>query len=387
MITQMKKIVCFLFMISFPLLAQSEGYQLGGYAKYLFSTSDVPTIGNMNDHILHARLNSRFFINEKMTVSAEVRNRILFGGSVEKNPNFLSTIRSSHEFENFDVVWWDKNSSVGYSELDRLWFDASFGKFQCSVGRQRIAWGTALVWNPTDLFNPLSILDFDYEERPGVDAVRFQYFNTEVSKIEVVIKPGKTRNGNVIAAKVLFNNWNYDLHLIGGIRAYKAFAGFSWAGDIQGAGFRGEVFTSQVNDDAAVLFPALNNAWYSTIALSADYSFPTTLYIHSEILYNDRGVTSNATTAIPLMQSLQLLSAARWSLFQEVAYELHPLVRGSVFIIYNPNDGSSAIVPSVTWSAMENFDVSFFGLFFSGDSSTEYGNYGTSVFLRGKYSF
>jgi hypothetical protein len=372
---------------SYALFAQSDGYQIGGYGKYLLSSSDLPGIGRVTDHLFHARFNSRLFITEQMTFGAELRNRIVFGGSVENIPNFLSTIRAHHDFENFDIVWWENNSSVGYSELDRLWFDATVGKFQFTIGRQRVAWGTALVWNPTDLFNPLAILDFDYEERPGVDAVRIQYFNSEVSKIEVVVKPGKTRNGSVIAAKILLNNWKYDFHFLGGIQGNKSFAGFSWSGDIEGAGFRGELFSSQINDDATVLFPALKDKWSSTTTLSADYTFPNTLYIHSEILYNDRGVTSNASLAVPLMRSLQLLSPARWSFFQEVSSEIHPLLRASVFIIVNPNDGSNAFVPSATWSAMENFDISFFGLFFSGNPQTEYGSYGTSVFVRGKYSF
>lgn len=372
---------------SYTLFAQSDGYQIGGYGKYLLSSSDLPGIGRVTDHLFHARLNSRLFITEQMTLGAELRNRIVVGGNVENTQNFLATIRAHHDFENFDIVWWDKNSSVGYSELDRFWIDATFGKFQCTIGRQRVAWGTAFVWNPTDLFNPLAILDFDYEERPGVDAVRMQYFNSEVSKIEIVIKPGKTRNESVIATKMLLNSWKYDFHFLGGVRGHNPFTGFSWSGDIEGAGFRGELFSSQINDNAVDLFPALNNKWSSTTTLSVDYTFPNTLYIHSEILYNDRGVISNASLAVPLMRSLQLLSPARWSLFQEVSYEIHPLVRASAFIIINPNDGSNALVASATWSAMENFDISFFGLFFSGKSQTEYGNFGTTVFVRGKYAF
>ena len=41
-----------------------------------------------------------------------------------------------------------------------------------------------LVWNPNDLFNAFSFVDFDYEERPGSDALRIQkytgYFHANI---------------------------------------------------------------------------------------------------------------------------------------------------------------------------------------------------------------
>ncbi len=376
-----------LLFFPFILFAQTENYQLGGYAKYLFSSADIPVLGRVNDHIFHSRINSKYFFSESVTVAAELRNRIFFGGSVEKTPDFLSTIKSDHDFGNADIVWWNSHSSVAHSELDRLYLDATYNKFQFTLGRQRVAWGTALVWNPTDLFNPLSILDFDYEERPGVDAIHAQYFTSEVSKVELAVKPGKTKSRRVIAGKILLNHWNYDFHILGGTHGDNPFFGVEWAGDIAGAGFRGEATVKKINDEMKQLFPIVTGSWSTSAVLSADYTFTNNTYIHTEVLYNDQGVTKNSSLFLPISLSLGLLSPARWSLFQELSFDVHPLVRVSEFIIYNPNDRSSAFVPSATWSALENFDVSFFGLIFSGKPLTEYGDYGQSLFIRGKFSF
>lgn len=379
----------FFIVLFFPcvLYSQSDFYQLGGYVKYLYSSADLPTAGRLNDHLIHARVNSRVYLSDNITAGIELRNRIFYGGSMEKVPNFLSTSVSHHDLGNANIVWWNSGSSAGLTELDRMSIDASYQKLQITVGRQRIAFGTALVWNPVDLFNPLSILDFDYEERPGVDAIRVQYYTGDVSKMEIAVKPGKTRAGSVVAAKVLVNQWDYDFHILGGIRADKPFAGFAWAGDIAGAGFRGEYLSSEIDNNTAVPNPSLSGKWSSTLSLSGDYTFPNSFYIHTEALYNDRGATRNTALATPLMQSLHLLSPARFSLFQELSYDLHPLLHISGFVIHNPDDGSSAYVPSATWSAFENIDISFFGLIFTGDALTEYGSYGTSFFIRGKYSF
>lgn len=299
----------------------------------------------------------------------------------------LESFQSNHDFGNADIVSWNTHSSVAHSELDRFYIDATYEKFQFTLGRQRVAWGTALVWNPTDLFNPLSILDFDYEERPGVDAVRGQYFTSEVSKIEIAVKPGKTKSRSVIAGKILLNQCDYDFHILGGAHGHNLFFGIEWAGDIAGAGFRGEVAAKKISDETKMLFPALNVSWSTTAVLSADYTLTNNTYIHAEAMFNDQGVTKNTSVFLPVSLSLGLLSPARWSLFQELSFDVHPLVRVSGFIIYNPTDRSSAIVPSASWSVIENFDVSLFGLIFSGDPLTEYGGYGQSVFIRGEYSF
>lgn len=381
------KTLLFLLFLPVLLVAQSNMYQLGGYVKYLYSNTDYPSIGRVNDHLFHTRLNSRFYFSNDIQVGIELRNRIFYGGSVEKIPDFLSTAKSFHDLGNAAITWWSGSSSAGLTELDRAWIDVTYGKWQLTAGRQRIAFGTALVWNTVDLFNPLSILDFDYEERPGVDALRLQYYTSAVSKVEIVAKPGKTREGNIIAAKILVNRWDYDFHFLGGVHSCKPFAGFAWAGDIEGAGFRGEILSCRIDDEAALVFPSLKNAWSTSMSISGDYTFPSSFYIHTECLYNNRGVTSNAALSGMLRQSLHLLSPSRWSLFQELSYDVHPLVHVSGFVINNPDDGSSVFVPSVTWSALENFDFSLFGLIFSGTSSTEYGSYGTSLFIRGKYSF
>jgi hypothetical protein len=378
------------FIVFFPLtmlFAQDNGYQIGGYVKYLFSTAEILTNGRVNDHILHSRLNGRYFLSDEITAAAEVRNRIFAGGSVERVPNFISSIRSDHDLGNADVIWWTSTSTAAHSEIDRLWIDGVFGNITVSAGRQRIAWGTALVWNPTDLFNPLSILDFDYEERPGVDAIRTQYFLNEVSKIEIAVKPGKTSARQVIAGKVLVNNWEYDIHLIGGVSGENPFMGFAWAGGIAGAGFRGEMMSRKVGSETAVLFPSLRNAWTTTAVLSIDYTFTNNTYLHTEALFNNRGTTKNTAASISLSRALGLFTPARWSLVQEISFDVHPLVRVSGFIIFNPNDRSSASVPSATWSVVENFDLSIFGIIFSGRPTTEYGGYGETFLVRGKYSF
>jgi len=82
-----------------------------------------------------------------------------------------------------------------------------------------------------------------------------------------------------------------------------------------------------------------------------------------------------------------MLSAARWSIYQEFAYDVTPLIRGSLFGIFNPDDGSYVIVPSATYSLITNFDLLLIAQLFEGDPLTEFGEFGTSFYFRMKFSF
>jgi hypothetical protein len=63
------------------------------------------------------------------------------------------------------------------------------------------------------------------------------------------------------------------------------------------------------------------------------------------------------------------------------------LIRGSLFGIFNPDDKSYVIVPSASYSVITNLDLYVIALLFDGDNLTQYGDYGSSIYLRIKYSF
>jgi hypothetical protein len=376
--------------------AQLSDFDFGGYQKYLFGTSKYPGIDSrLNDHLLHTRLNFRYYPSQNITTALEFRFRAYYGGSVEKIPNYSNLIQTKRDFVDLDWMIWNSKSSLGYLEVDRLYFDWNLNKLQFTLGRQRIAWGTSWVWNPTDIFNPLNVLDFDYEELPATDAIRLQYYTGAVSKFEIAYKPAKKNKDQIIAGLWSINKWNYDFNFIAGMRFKRWLAGFSWAGDILDAGFRGEILVSEkVNssENPNELIP-LENSIYDfdhtviSASLSGDYTFENSFYIHTEILFNNSGKIKNTFLYQQEASSLGMLSAARWSLYQEFAYDISPLIRGTIFGIFNPSDNSFIIVPSVSYSIITNLDLFVNAFFFDGNSLTEFGEYGTTIYLRLKYSF
>jgi len=378
--------------------ARSVEMRLGGYVESLSSIADYPIVNdNLYDELIHTRINSSWYLSESLRGEVDIRTRLFYGNSVEKIPNFSEQIKTNYEYENLDLTLWDEKRSIGYSQLDRLWLDYTKGNLETTLGRQRVAWGTALVWNVVDLFNPKSVLDFDYEEKPGADLVRVQYYTGAVSKIELVAEPAKSSKRATVTGLYMTNYAEYDLYAIAGVRDNRWLIGGAWAGSILDGGFRGEILFSQSPNKSEYTFSEQASAFDNSImqsdraaisfVLSADYTFSNSLYVHTECLYNNLGKTANAGFYQQEALNAGLLSPARWSLYQEFAYDITPLMRGTIFGIWNPNDKSSIVVPSLTRSLTSNIDLLLIGLFASGHAESEYGNAGSSAYLRLKLSF
>lgn len=394
-----KLFIFFFFIVINRSFAQLPSTEVYGYAKYLFGTTKYPFLNErLNDNLIHARLNTRWYPLSSLTAALELRFRAYYGDSVEKIPDFLDQIKSHHQFADLDAVLWNKGKTLGYLETDRIWLDWIKGKFEATVGRQRIAWGTSWVWNPTDLFNPQSPLDFDYEELPGTDAVRLQYYTGPVSKVEAAVRPAKTADKIIAAGLLSLNKWNYDFNIIGGIKENRWVLGGGWSGDILDAGFRGEFTLTQrpqlipkyqLLRQLVPLYEPLSQFKdpVFSFVLSGDYTFPNSFYIHTEILFYNNGKTSNTGLYQQEALDLGMLSASRWSVYQEFSYDITPLLRGSLFGIFNPDDRSYVIVPSASYSIITNLDLYLIALLFDGDSLTQYGDYGSSLYARIKYSF
>ncbi len=389
----------FFLLLIFPIVIRAQSsFDYNGYVEDLYSnTKSSLNSDTYYDNLVHARLNTRWYPNNNLTGALELRMRAYYGSTVENTPDFLGQIKSQHEFTQLDAVLWNQKESVGYLQVDRLWLDWNKGNTEITLGRQRIAWGTSWVWNPTDIFNAYNVLDFDYVERPGVDALRVQYYTGPVSKFELSVRPGKTKKGWIAAGLWSTNKWDYDFNLLAGIKENRWIAGGSWAGSILGGGFRGEFTVSQKPEllkDYQYSYSLFNESPLSafdhpvvSFVLSGDYTFPNSFYIHTEALYNNNGETKYTGLYQQEAGKLGMLTAAKWSIYQEFAYDITPLMRGSIFSLFNPNDKSYVVVPSITYSVYTNLDLLLIGLIFEGKLLTEFGDYGQSVFVRLKYSF
>ena len=381
-----------LILICLPLLAvsQDRDWFLDGYVKdlYMFYHPEQPAIGpELPDYHLntvHNRLNFNWYTNDKLTFSLGMRNRFIMGNMVSDIPNYRSFVDVDNGFMDLSWVTAHGDKWFVHSTFDRAYVDYTEGDWQFRIGRQRINWGISKVWNPNDLFNSFSYFDFDYEERPGSDAINIRKYLGVTSSVELVFKLGDSSKERALAAMYRLSKWDYDFQFISGVVGDDIVVGGGWSGDIKGGGFRGEI---------SHFIPRKDNtdSKEATVAsLSYDYTFKSNLTLSFEGLFNSRGTTKRGLGSNVLFDqklSAKNLSRAKYSLFGQAAIPVTPLFNASFAAIVNPSDGSFYLNPSLTYSLQENLELMLTTQLFYGRSATEFGDIGQLAFVRLRWSF
>ena len=226
--------------------AQLKPVTFNGYIKDLYMYykpgRQIPGLdaNYLSSNLIHNRLNFRWYANSHFTLAVEARNRVFFGQMIREFPIYKEYIDVDNGFFDLSGTIASGDAWFIHSIIDRAWLDYMNGNWQVRVGRQRINWGINLVWNPNDVFNTFSYFDFDYEERPGTDAVKIQYYTGVTSSAQLVYKIGRNENETAVAGMYRFSKFNYDFQFLGGWVGKDYVIGGGWSGDIRGGGFRGE---------------------------------------------------------------------------------------------------------------------------------------------------
>jgi hypothetical protein len=358
---------------------------LNGYIKDMQTVIILNNDKNwMTDNLIHNRLNFKWNISKSFTFCLEERNRFYWGELVKSLPGYKDYISYDNGFVNMSWNWLEDTAYVLNTAIDRMWLDFTRPKFQITVGRQRINWSQTYVWNPNDIFNTYSYFDFDYEEKPGSDAVRFQYFTGPASRFEVAVKADK-QNQVTAAALYRFNKWDWDFQALGGLFEQTDIAiGIGWAGQIAKGGFKGEATyfhpVRRFSDSTGVFLGSLEY----------DYTFRNSIFIQFEGLYNSN--TFNNAYVQLLQANSQVLNPKNpflngFSIFGNISYPFTPLINASLAGILNPNNGLYIIIPTVTVSLTNNLDLSLIAQTFQSYTGNSAFNGETLVFLRIKGSF
>jgi len=379
-----------LFLVSFNLAnAQIDSakhgkkFTVNGYVKYL---EEVSFAGNATQletvDLLHNRLNFRYQPDSNFNFRLEVRNRIYYGALVQNYPNFAALETTNYETFDLSKNWVNQNAVLVNSTIDRASAEYLNGKWDVILGRQRINWGINTVWTPNDIFNTFNYFDFDYEERPGTDAARVQYNFTPSSYLDLAFSPGKIPQQNVEALMYHFNNWGYDFQVFSGVYQEDYTAGAGWAGNISGAGFKGEIsyFTpyQHFSDSGAI-----------AASLSFDYGFQNGIYVLVSGLYNNGGKDSIPNIAQLTTESLSAknIFPFKYTVFAEISYSFTPILKASLGGMFSPAGNAVIALPTVTYSISDNWIIDLIGQSFFSQQSGGYHPLGNGVYLRLKWGF
>jgi hypothetical protein len=359
----------------------SKKITFSGYVKILqggtFNNKFSELIGS---DLVHNRINIKWKPSTSVTADAEFRNRLYWGEEVRSTPGFSSLLRNDNEYLNLQKAWISNNSLVLHTNTERLYLDVHHDLWYARFGRQRINWSMTTGWNPNDIFNTYSFLDFDYEERPGVDAALFRYTFGKAFSTELAYAQTGNKKGSTVGGKFVFNKWNYDMQFIAGIYKCNPTLGAGWAGNVKDAGFKGEM---------QYFFREGDSSGHFNAALEGDYMFKKGWYVNLGFLFNSRGLSVPVLgwDSINLNISPENLMPTKWNILISSAKEFTPLLSVNMSLLYSPGTNLLIFFPSVNYNLVTNLDISLYWQSFYTEIKSNLESMGHRCFIRLKWSF
>lgn len=363
------------------------GYLQGSLLQYRTPASGAAGHNEQYEYRLHKRLNLRWDPAAGFSLHGGLRTRLFAGDLVRTSPEYVKELRRDPGLFNLSATLVDQDNLLLVTSADRLFAEWDRNDWLIRAGRQRVNWGINRITNPNDIFNIYSIYAIDYPERPGSDALRIQRFTGVGSRIELAISPGRKRQQHVAAVLYGFNLKGYDLQLLGGYYRDRLAVGGGWAGNLGGAGFKGE----------AMLFHDLggqkDNDGHNTntiMAVSLDYMFENGLFVVTELLYNEDG--GNKDDELPRQSFHSDLAAdnpsfTRYQAALQLSFLIHPLVNSSLTGVYFFQEKALFVSPTLTWSVRQNLDLTISAQLFTGGSNSLLEQAADLYMAALKYSF
>ena len=363
----------------------SDRLSIRGYVKDMpMLTLDKDFSNPEFNNILHNRLNLGLRISYNFRFSLEGRNRLFYNEMFSEFPMIKDVFEHDDGLIDMSWVWLSDGPWLGHSEIDRLFLDWRADNWQVRVGRQRINWGVNFVSNPNDLFNTYSFFDFDYPERPGTDAIRVQYFIDHASRIQMAYSPGRNSKETVAATMFNFNQWNYDMQILFGYYKNRAAVGGGWAGNIKGAGFKGEAtWFYDIEETSGIERGNL------VASVGIDYVFGKGTFGVFEVLYNG-GYQRNPDAVMMITEPLQAdnIMFSEYAATISISHPFTPIFNGGISVMALPDIEAFFISPNVSYSVITNLDIEILAQIFSGGKNSIFHEYAGSAWIASlKYSF
>jgi hypothetical protein len=356
-----------------------KGYLNGLYIPvYIFGEKGI-----QNTAWIHNRLNFIWLPASHWDFTAELRTRALFQDFRGYSSEQMKMITQDAGWLNLSWNLVKSNYMMLTTAVERLYVAYQTDHFSVKVGRQRINWSQALLFNPNDIFNGYSFFDYDYPERQGSDAIRLSAFPTSTSAVELAAK--MNYYGQLtLAGLYRFNVKGWDLQMLGGmVDKYDLMLGTGFSSDIKGVNLRGE-FSYYYS---TTVTPELKNTFVASFGV--DYYFKNSILLSVEGLYNrlPKNYITNFRTLYTVPMSPKYLSITEWTVCAQISFPFLPILTGSFAALSFINLPAFYLGPSLDFSALNNLTLSAMLQTFIGDKKTMEPQGMLIGYLRLKWNF
>lgn len=372
-----------------------------GYVKYLqssFLVSDgfggapaglIDQLygGVLHDHLIHHRLNMQADLGHGIHVHAGLRNRLFYGDQVRLiglagDSYARQADAGSNDYLDLSFTPLDKKSWAMHAVLDRLFLEWKGDRDEIRIGRQRVNWGVGTLWNPNDLFNAYSFIDFDYEERPGSDAVRWTHYRSGGDRWEVAARPSDTISGVTIAGLYRGHVRGVDFQVLAAWHQGDLALGGGWEADLGKWAWKGE---------ATVFVPAGVENRNTVVAVSTDWMRTWgsgALLGGGYFLNTGAGSSTGLLTDFSTRLSARHLYPFRHNLFVQAGYPVTPLFQVALAAVYSPDKTHTAFVsPVLTYNLATDWDIDLTGQVLVQDDGQSWNSPVQAFFLRLRWSY
>jgi len=247
--------------------------------------------------------------------------------------------------------------------LYRGWVNWDNGDVQVKLGRQRIAWGSGRMWNPTDRFNPVDPTALEGDQKIGVDSALGEWRYRPSGAVQLVAAPGRGAHAvsRKTAMRVRDTFGEADISLLAGRMGSEQVAGADFAANVLDGGLHGEMLRARPSGASA--YTQLSAGYEYTVLNAA---FPEGLYLLGEYFFNGAAGRVNGANE-------RLNSTVKHLAGLSAGYDLTPLLRLEASTILDVVKGSSFVAPKLTCSLARNLELSVFGYIFAGPAGSEFG--------------
>jgi hypothetical protein len=299
--------------------------------------------------------------------------------------------------------------------LDNAYLTANVWKLRLRVGKQPIRFGSGYLWNPTDPFNVIDLLDPSYE-KVGVTAVRLQVFLPHEGLLEAYVLPGPDLDdfhledtALAFRARTAVGRWVFAttyvyLQDLAGIdplaldpadaAAYsrRHLLGLEITGEIGGMGVWAEAaFNMMRRDSWQGLEKVGRPDWIEAMA-GLSYTFRGGTMVMAEYLYSSRGGKDSGAYTLTrwlayLEQTIRTLGRHyATATLQVPVSRIHTTF--SLTGMVNISDPCVLINPWIRFDWTQYLAVMLYGAFTWGHTpESEFSSFGQAGYVRLRFSF
>ena len=250
----------------------------------------------------------------------------------------------------FDLIIPYDTTSLNYAidniNISRLVLWLGREQARIIVGKQSLYWGVGRIFRPLDIFNRVNYFEPGYE-RPGSNALLGYFSLGSLSNIRGIIIPGgdfkETLTGLRVGTNVIKND--IGITVMHQPSQRRTIIGGEITGELL-LGYWGEAsFTWEDTID------------YSRISVGLDYTFPLMIYTMFEYFFDGSGEDDPVDYDYAKITSGERQTLAQQYLYASVGLLYNPFLRPSISTIINIDDQGFMIIPSLTYSVLENTEL------------------------------